>query len=330
MKLDLIFSSSALFLDLLKHYDVLLPPTLAQKKRESGRNVPVRKRTALVDMRLSRSRISMGADTRQLLAAQQIAQNPSLAPKSVKSPELNPVPLPTVVPDVQQPPPPPALMSKPTIPPPPPAVVASFTPPPPPPPLAASEDRDLYRPKFKDPAPEFDGLPPRPSFKEPPPESDDLPTRPTFTDPALEHFDVPLSPPPPPPSTSVIPPTPQKRASGHYTPSKIASRSPSPPDNGDIVLGSGKSTILRSGSAQSSTMARGQRYTRDARAAGGSNVQNLVQNLNRTGVSGSPPSSHRLSGSPIKRPSSVIGGRSAAALSRRTMVSDTGDVADKK
>lgn len=285
-------------------------------------------------MRLSRSRISVGADTRQLLAAQQIAQNPSLAPKSVDSPELPPVPPPTVVPDAQQPPPPPALVSKLITPPPAPAVVASFTPPPPPPPLAASEDSDLYRPKFKDPAPEFDGLPPRPSFKEPPPESDYLPTKPTFTDPSPEHFDVPLSPPPLPPplppSTSVIPPTPQKRPSSYYTPSKIASRSPSPSDNGDLVLGSGKSTISRSGSAQSSTMARGQRYTRDARAAGGSNVQNLVQNLNRTSVSVSPPSPHRLSASPTKRPLSVVGGRSAAALSRRAMVSDAGDVADKK
>ena len=276
-------------------------------------------------MRLSRSRISTGADARQLLAAQQIAQNPSLAAKSVKSPELPPVPLPAVVPDAQQPLSPPAPVSKPVTPPPPPAVVASFMPPPPPPPLVASEDSDLHRPKFKDPTPEFDGLPPRPSFKEPPPESDDLPTRPTFTDPAPEHFDVPLSSPPP-PSTSVTAPTPQKRASGHYTPSKIASRSPSPADNGDLVLGSGKSTILRSGSAQSSAM-RGPRYPRNARVAGGSNVQNLVQNLNRTG---SPPNPHRLSGSPIKRPSSVVG-RSAALLSRRSMVSDADDdAADKK
>jgi hypothetical protein len=274
----------------------------------------------------------MGADARQLLAAQQIAQNPSLAPKRVKSPELLSIPHP-VVPDAPSlplvpPPPPPAAASITPPPPPPPAVVASFTPPPPPP-LAASEDRDLQRPKFKDPAPEFDGLPPRPSFKEPPPESDDLPTRPTFADPAPEHFDVPLSPPPP-PSTTVIPPTPQKRTSDHYTPSKMASRSPSPPDNGDLVLGSGKSTILRSGSAQSSTTARGQRYARGPRAAGGSNVQNLVQSLNKTSVSGSPPNPNRLSRSPVKRPSSVVG-RSAAAFSRRTMVSDAEDDAvDKK
>ncbi|PPQ96939.1 LOW QUALITY PROTEIN: hypothetical protein CVT26_005958, partial [Gymnopilus dilepis] len=44
------------------HYDALLPPTIARKKRESERRVPVRKRTAPVDVRLSRSRSSMGAD----------------------------------------------------------------------------------------------------------------------------------------------------------------------------------------------------------------------------------------------------------------------------
>ena len=297
-------------------------------------------------MRLSRSRISIGADARQLLAAQQIAQNPSLAPKGTKSPELSSVPPPPpVVPALPKaaaqplvpPPPPPVAVSKTiSIPPsaPPPAVIASLVPPPPP--QVASE---LQRPRFKDPAPEFDGFPPRPSFKEPPPESDDLPTRPTFVDPAPENLDVPatLSPPPPPPLTAVIPPTPQKPAS-YSTARKIASRSPSPPDNGDIVLGTGKSTIMRSGSAQSNTTTtgRGQRLTRGPRAVGGSNVQSLVQSLNRTSISGSPPSSssvpaspklNRLSGSPVRPPSSV--GRSS--FSRRTMISDAeDDVFDKK
>ena len=302
-------------------------------------------------MRLSRSRISIGADAHQRLAAQQIAQNPSLAPKSVKSPELSSVPLslPPVFVGVQQPkaavqplvpppppPPPPVAVSKLITPSPPPApvVVPSFTPPPPPP-QVTSEDKDLHRPTFKDPAPEFDGLPPRPSFKEPPPESDDLPTRPTFADPAPENFDIPamdVATPPPPPLTPVIPPTPQKPASGHSTPTKIASRSPSPPDN--IVLGTGKSTISRTGSAQSTTTGRGQRLMRGPRTPGG-NVQNLVQNLNRTG---SPPNPgpvvtpsvgklNRLSGGPVKRPSSVTG-RPGSAFSRRTDTED--EVFDRK
>ena len=115
-------------------------------------------------------------------------------------------------------------------------------------------------------------------MREPPPESDDLPTRHTFTDPTPEYIDVTLSPPIP-PSTSLTAPTSQKRASGHYTPSNIASRSLlSPADNSDLVLpvGTGKLTILRSGSAQSSAM-RGPRYPRNARVAGGSSVQNFVQ-----------------------------------------------------
>ena len=285
----------------------------------------------------------MGADVRQLLAA---GQNPSFAPINVKSPELPSVPLPpsasAVVPDAQQPkaamlplvpppPPPPAVVSTPIIPPPPPpAVVASFTPPPPPPPQVPSEDRDLQRPTFKDPVPEFDDFPSRPSFKEPPPESDDLPARPTFTSPLAENFDAPvtLTPPPPPPLTSIQ----SKRASGHLT--KVVSRSPSPPDNGDIVLGTGKSTISRSGSAQSSTTTtRGQRVARGPRT--GSNVQNLVQNLNRTNLSGSPPPAapspklNRYSGNPVKRPSVL--GKTTGAFSRRTMVSDAeDDVFDKK
>ena len=157
---------------------------MAQKKQESKHKVPMQKHMAPMDMRLSRSRINMGADTHQLLATQQIAQNPSLAPKCMKLPELPSVPpppprVPVVVAKAQQPkvvvqplvlpPPPPAAMSKPITPPPPPpsppplAVVASFTLPPLP--HVTSEDRDLQRPIFKDPVPEFDDLPPRPSFK---------------------------------------------------------------------------------------------------------------------------------------------------------------------
>ena len=106
------------------------------------------------------------------------------------------------------------------------------------------------------------------------------------------------------------------------------------------MLGTGKSTISRSGSGQSVSMR--PRIARGPRTPG-SNVQNLVQNLNRNSVSGSPPNStpvtsitpsspnlNRLSGSPVKRPSSVVG-RSAVAFSRRTMVSDAeDDVVDKK
>lgn len=69
-----------LFIDLVNNYDKILPPTISRKKRESIRKMPIRKRTKPVDMRLSRSRLSVGMiDPAQLLAAQQLAQNPSLA-----------------------------------------------------------------------------------------------------------------------------------------------------------------------------------------------------------------------------------------------------------
>ncbi|KAF8909412.1 hypothetical protein CPB84DRAFT_1743969 [Gymnopilus junonius] len=332
-----------LFLDLLKHYDALLPPTIARKKRESERKVPVRKRTAPIDMRLSRSRISMGADTQQLLAAQQLAQNPSLT----KSPELSVLPPPPIVPAAQAvpvaspplppPPPPPVAEEVKVAPPPPPPVLPT---PPPPPPTLAGQNEPSGRPSFKEPPPEFDDLPPRPTFKEPPPEVDDLPPRPAFADPPPEVSEIPAPPvvPSSPPETKVIPPTPQKRSAGQTSPTKIASRSPSPPTGDDVVLGSGKTSISRSGSGQSgSGVMRGPRMARGPRGSGNS-VQSLVQNINRNSVGNSTtstpgsPKVNRLSGggSPVRRPSSIVG-RSSAAFSRRTMASDAeDDVVDKK
>ncbi|KAJ7867332.1 hypothetical protein B0H14DRAFT_3441782 [Mycena olivaceomarginata] len=64
--------------DIRKIYLRIIPLTLARKKRESERKISLRKRTAPVDMRFSRSRISVGADAKRLLAAQQVAQDPSL------------------------------------------------------------------------------------------------------------------------------------------------------------------------------------------------------------------------------------------------------------
>ncbi|KDR65726.1 hypothetical protein GALMADRAFT_260135 [Galerina marginata CBS 339.88] len=369
-----------LFLDLLNHYDALLPPTIARKKRESERKVPVRKRTAPIDMRLSRSRISLGADAQQLLAAQQIAQNPSLAHKSPELPALPPPavgapqvapmasaplpppppppvqaktpppPPPPVLEQVKAPPPPPPVREQVKAPPPPPPILEQVKAPPPPPvlptppppPPTASQNGAAGRPSFKEPPPEFDNVPPRPSFREPPPEVDGIPSRPRFADPPPEDSDVPA---PPgvaasPPETKVIPPTPQKRGtgSGEASPRKVASRSPSPPPtNDDVVLGSGKTSISRSGSGQS-TVIRGPRLARGPRGTSSGSVQNLVQNLNRNSIGSQPtatptsPKVNRLSGSgsPVRRPSSVVG-RSAAAFSRRTMASDAeDDVVDKK
>ncbi|KAG6813158.1 hypothetical protein H0H92_013565 [Tricholoma furcatifolium] len=354
-----------LFIDLLKNYDEILPPTISRKKRESERKVPVRKRTKPVDMRVSRSRISVGADPKQLLAAQQLAQNPSLmkSPKSAELPSLppsigraTPPPPPSlpvsqpgpVAATIVPPPPPPPLVPPPPphitespaapalIPPPPPPPIAAPAPPPPPPAIVPPVDR----PTFKEPPPEFDNQPPRPAFKEPPPEVDldtPPPTRPAFVEP-------PPSPPPTTasavtPSTTVIPPTPQKRVPGgpgasSPSPTKQVSRSPSPPE--DIILGNGRSSLSRAGSGQTGA-ARAARVTRGPRNG---NVANLASNFsNRNSISGtsSPPpggprAANRLSGSPVRR-SSVLRSSAAASasFSRRTMASDAeDDVTDRK
>ncbi|KAF7309694.1 hypothetical protein MIND_00340900 [Mycena indigotica] len=158
-----------MFIDLLKN-PTMIRDTISKKKRESERKVPLRKRTAPIDMRLSRSRISVGADTKQLLAAQQSRLYRHL-----------------LWPNPPPPPPPPILAPTPFVAPPPPPVIAPtpFVPPPPPPALPTVTDR----PVFKEPPPETDDddLPPRPSFKEPRPSSPDAtPPRPKFVDPPAE------------------------------------------------------------------------------------------------------------------------------------------------
>jgi hypothetical protein len=141
-----------------------------------------------------------------------------------------------------------------------------------------------------------------------------------------------------------MPPTPQKRlsatlSSGRSSPGPVRTPTPS---NEDIVLGTGKSNISRSGSGQTGSSV-GIRGPRLARGGGrGGSVQNMVHSLNRSSMSGPsspPPSSspkkiNRLSGSPVRRPSNSVVGRSAAGstqFSRRTMASDAeDDVVDRK
>lgn len=327
-----------LFIDLVKNYAAIIPPTLARKKRESERKIPLRKRTAPVDMRLSRSRISVGADTKQLLAAQQVAQNPSLhrASRSIdaNAPPVPPVPpmpptLPAVHESVPPPPPPPVVtppVATPAVPPPPPLpTVAKPLDVPPPPPLPAPVASPAPSTPFVPPPPppalpavnKDADAPARPAFKEPPPEADDLPPRPTFKDPPPE---APESPTPEPevPSAVVIPPTPQKNGSRVASP-KPGSRPTSP------VTGS---SLSRSSSGQAVRGPRGP-GARGPRPPSGS-VSNLVSSINRKNSIGSPPSSpnyKRNSGSPA-RPSSVLG---RGAFSTRTMESDAEDqVLDKK
>ena len=59
-----------LFVDLIQHYDRLLPPTLTKKKRESDRKIPQRKRTAMIDMRMRRSNITETSDLKETTVQQ--------------------------------------------------------------------------------------------------------------------------------------------------------------------------------------------------------------------------------------------------------------------
>ncbi|KAJ4473838.1 hypothetical protein J3R30DRAFT_3296406 [Lentinula aciculospora] len=314
-----------LFLDLLKNYEDILPPTIARKKRDSERKIPLRKRTAPMDMRIHRSRLSTGIDAKQLLAAQHAAQGRTKSPPPVPPmPSMTSIPAPPPIISPQPLPPPPPLPQA-TVPPAPPSqpptdTFVNLAPTPTPPPLTSGPAGDVPpRPSFKTPPPEDDDLPPRPAFKEPPPESEELdtPPPPQFADPpAVPIPDVPQVPSPP----HVSPPTPQPaRTTEVKRSSRITSRSPSPADQ---TLSSAKSTISRS----SSGGVRGPRITRGPRAPGGPNrnsIGSAGSSPPGSGISPTSPSFKRLSGGSGSRPSSVLG--RSSAFSRRTMASDAED-----
>lgn len=338
-----------LFIDLLKNYDDILPPTIAKKKRESERRIPIRKRTAPIDMRMSRGRISVGAPTREILAAQQAAQRVAAQVPDATIPDYAPAaPLAAVraspisesksfdtEPETSE------------------AAVeegehfdrteqSDSSPP------VVEDDYAPQRPEFKEPPPEFDE-PPRPMFKEPPPEVDDVPSPSTQP---VSFVSPPASPPPvmdekpPSPAVSVTPATPHnpiktlRRNSAMRSGSASPARSPSPLTSPatpaipaeDQALGTGRTGLSRHSSGQ--TVVRGPRISRGPRPAGGGSVSSMVANLNRSSMSKSPPPSpnyKRLSGG-TTRPGSMLGGADGkgkigrtSAFSRRTMASDAED-----
>ncbi|KAK6908958.1 hypothetical protein I203_102965 [Kwoniella mangroviensis CBS 8507] len=70
----------SLFLaDLINHYSALFPSLIEKKKKEADRIMPVRKRTALVDQRISRSSLSGEKDPQHLLEIQHCLQHPQRA-----------------------------------------------------------------------------------------------------------------------------------------------------------------------------------------------------------------------------------------------------------
>ncbi|KAH9004789.1 hypothetical protein EDB86DRAFT_1989147 [Lactarius hatsudake] len=90
---------------------------LAKKKADTERNVPLRKRTAPIDMHMNRTRLSAGADGRDWLARESAQGNISLPIPPVSSisrayepaPIPSPAPAPLLPPAVQTIPPPPSL-----------------------------------------------------------------------------------------------------------------------------------------------------------------------------------------------------------------------------
>jgi hypothetical protein len=81
-------TASLFFADLIHLYSEILPPLVERKKRESERVMPTRKRTTIVDQRISRSSLTDGADPQELLGLQHLKQNP---PRS-SSPEPSSAP----------------------------------------------------------------------------------------------------------------------------------------------------------------------------------------------------------------------------------------------
>ncbi|KAI0305821.1 hypothetical protein B0F90DRAFT_1693763 [Multifurca ochricompacta] len=321
--------AATFFVDLIKHYADVLPPTIAKKKADTERKVPSRKRTAPVDLRMSRSRLSVGTDAREWLASQRAQGNvqPPVPPVPPVSRISEPAPAST--PSVAQPHPTPPPEVKPKPAPEPPQLVAPV-------PVIAARVADASvpaRPPFKSPPPEEDELPPRPAFTSPPPESD------------------PESPPPVTPAAApvkVSPPTPKRRNSGSPRPSPARTstprvrspsnsssplaatgRSPSPAisQSEDAPLNPNRASLSRVTSSTEASRIRPPRGSRPPR--GGGSVSSIVSNLNRNSASSDPrtsppPSAGLQRGGRVRPPSAIFAERrsSLTGLARRTMDSD--------
>jgi hypothetical protein len=325
------------FVDLVTHYTDVLPPTIAKKKVDTERKVPFRKRTAPIDMRMSRTRLSAGTEARDWLA-NQIAQGNIPQPAQPPAPPVPPAPqasepAPTSTPPVAQvlqvPPPPPIPSVKPTPAPEPPKLVAPV-----PVPAARAVNPDApSRPVFKSPPPEDDELPPRPAFSSPPPESERESPAPA---PAAAPAKV---------SPQI--PKPKRRNSGSPRPNAGRAGSPrvrSPSNSSSPLAGSVRSSSPAVAQTQSedaplnlnrASLSRGPssetgriRQPRGSRPPRGGNVSSMVSNLNRSSLASdrtSPPPSSGLQRGGRGRPQSGIideRRRSLTGLARRTMDSD--------
>jgi hypothetical protein len=329
------------FVDLVNHYADVLPPTIAKKKVDTERKVPTRKRTAPIDMRMSRSRLSAGTEPRDWLANQRAQGNvPPPVPPHVPpvpqptQPPAQPVPAPQVSEPAPTSTPPVAQVLQ--VPPPPPLPSVKPIPAPEPPKLAAPVPVPAARAVNPD-------APSRPVFKSPPPEDDDLPPRPAFTSPPPESDRESPAPAPAAAPAKVSPqiPTPRRRNSGSPRPNAGRTGSPrvrSPSNSSSPLAGSGRSAspavaqsedaplnltraALSRGPSSETGRTRQPRGSRPPR--GGGNVSSIVSNLNRSDRTSPPPSGLQRGGR--GRPQSGIveeRRRSLTGLARRTMDSD--------
>ena len=309
-------SASVLFVDLIQHYDRLLPPTLAKKKRESERKIPQRKRTAMVDMRMRRSNISEVSDLKEAIIQQNTRRTgpgsrssistttgPPESVKALTHGQDNKANLPSILrpgsgsSNTSPVPPPPPIVA--------PAPIQGFIPPPPPPPLQAQA--------------EFVTPPPPPGFVPPPPpisaetEEDVSFPQPSYSDniPAPEGY----TPPPMPSFKDPSESEPSPKAST-TVPSNPSSRSSSP------AIGGNNRPPQRSGS--------GLRGPRAGGIARGPRTSGVPPAPGRRGSYGQPlrpqtppsPGSNRPASKGPYNPTAHRRSGSGSSFSRRTMASD--------
>ena len=321
-------------MDLINHYAEVLPSTISRKKADTERKVPIRKRTAPIDLRMSRARLSAGTEARDWLAIQRAQGNvpppvPPPAPPVPPAPQVS-EPAPTSTPPtaqpIQVPPPPPVLEAKPTPAPEPPKLAAPV-----PVPAATAVNSNIpTRPVFKSPPPEDDELPPRPAFNSPPPESE--PESPVPVPAAA------------PAKVSPQIPAPKRRNSGSprragsprvRSPSNSSSPLAAPGRSSSPAVGQGDDTQMNLNRTSlsrgpSSETARVNRRPGGSRPPRGNNVNSIISNLNRNSVTSDrttspPPPSTGLQRGGRGRPQSGLveeRRRSLTGLARRTMDSD--------
>ncbi|KIJ55243.1 hypothetical protein M422DRAFT_23852 [Sphaerobolus stellatus SS14] len=331
-----------LFVDLVSHYASIIPKAISRKKRESmDRVLPTRKRTKMVDQRLSRSKITYEVDPRQLLAAQHAAHNPpsrstSPAPGTERRRSVQPTSPPAVPPTASAQEEPKDIHAPvPVLPTSPPAAEPVASTPPAPAPAPASA------PAAPAPAPAETYVPPnRPVFAEEATDKYVPPPMPTFAEPSSE-FETPTK------NVVVLPPTPVQPQSptGSDTPS------PSPTKANEDRPLVAKSSLSRSGSSDVSRLRAGPRGARAPARGAASGLGSPTTSSRSPRASPSPTTSSpspRASPSPTSSrplshsrgassasltaeqaaqyaPKKHVGKGSAALFSRRTVASDAED-----